>query len=188
MKIISKFHDYYDTALAFGIDKTIIYNRIQSDEKNTTGLSLPHPENNYRNFWIGFCGKLYRGTRHTDENFNHSFCYGEFSDHFSKLLSRNKEYPKHGSEALDLFLKYKVPCFYLGQRPGYLGDMEFILNPELKKFDFFKVFPAFEANQEIQRFLTNELAQERDTPIKQTDKEKVKSHGFDKFSFRKEKQ
>lgn len=40
MKLISKFHDYYDTALAHGRDETIVYIRERSDERVVLPPSL----------------------------------------------------------------------------------------------------------------------------------------------------
>lgn len=76
MKIISKFHDYYDTILAYGFDDSIYFNRVQSKETiNITELSsfdkiksaAPNIRRMYNNnsypalnwIFIGFCGKIY---------------------------------------------------------------------------------------------------------------------------------
>jgi len=65
--IVSKFHDYYDTAIAYGIDKECVYNR------KTEELNKPkHPRHEIVEFnnkdysfkfttqTIGFCGDIYR--------------------------------------------------------------------------------------------------------------------------------
>jgi len=78
MKIISKFHDYYDIALAQGRDDSIIYLREEKEDKflfkyeDTSYLSSIYKEmpyidtyNAYYNYsgkkmcFIGFCGKMY---------------------------------------------------------------------------------------------------------------------------------
>lgn len=74
MHIISKFHDYYDKIKAFGIDKTVVYNRKPEIIFNMVreywyrdNDKFPHfKEANvkghcftFRYFVIGFCGKLY---------------------------------------------------------------------------------------------------------------------------------
>ena len=73
MLIVSKFHDYYDSAHGGFIDKTIIYKRVTEDNET---IKLPEfniprwafnsvRDQNYRIikdqelFFIGFCGKLY---------------------------------------------------------------------------------------------------------------------------------
>jgi len=77
MFIVSKFHDYYDTAIGYGIDKECVYKRnTEKVELLKTGESFDNLEkicNNkkydYRNrkyysyvienYILGFCGKLY---------------------------------------------------------------------------------------------------------------------------------
>ncbi|MET4695309.1 hypothetical protein [Endozoicomonas lisbonensis] len=83
MYIVSKYHDYYDSAIAYGIDKTIVYKREFEKIENTSNFSVSHPIqrllDNFENAtspwelergWrhndpelrfalIGFCGKLY---------------------------------------------------------------------------------------------------------------------------------
>lgn len=83
MRILSKFKDYYDSALAFGEDATLIYKRVEfiiplnkldidwlkelrKKEPNVSrhteynGLSRGHRfEDISESFIIGFCGKLY---------------------------------------------------------------------------------------------------------------------------------
>ena len=68
MRIISKFHDYYDSIQSLGQDRSLIYNR---QEKEILFDNYPFPifyynKYNYRNccFYIeqkiiGFCGKIY---------------------------------------------------------------------------------------------------------------------------------
>lgn len=70
MLIISKFHDYYDTALAHGVDKTCVYQRKKSEVNVTLGdarhlrlysHSSSHKQKNYVIDWrvVGFCGEIY---------------------------------------------------------------------------------------------------------------------------------
>ena len=73
MLIISKFRDYYDASVGYGVDKTIVYERetrvIKSNEffvDNRIGddyyLRRPNlNEDRFHNQWkiIGFCGKTY---------------------------------------------------------------------------------------------------------------------------------
>lgn len=67
MYIISQFHDYYDTAIGYGIDKTIIYNRTEeliSSNVRTADYedaSFVNKEGRYSfsTYYIGFCGTIY---------------------------------------------------------------------------------------------------------------------------------
>ena len=69
MLIIDKRHDYYDSALAYGVDRSIIYKR--DEQFHLINTKIKFPSHNYnvwysskttvRPFIIGFCGKLYHG-------------------------------------------------------------------------------------------------------------------------------
>ena len=76
MKLISKFHDYYDTALGFGIDPNVVYKRdsLTIDHPLAKELIKFTPAHNSRGYYsqyddtykaepfiIGFCGKVYLG-------------------------------------------------------------------------------------------------------------------------------
>jgi len=66
MLIVSKHHDYYDTAIGYGVDKTVVYQRKETDLREH-----PPDAHNYQlienKHWsvrvtqaaIGFCGKIY---------------------------------------------------------------------------------------------------------------------------------
>ena len=83
MRIISKFHDYYDIGLSYGIDKSLVYVRHEQELEKT---SVPEVEKilnkEHERWWshhvehyvigsdgnksvgfvfVGFCGKLYSG-------------------------------------------------------------------------------------------------------------------------------
>lgn len=82
MLIVSKFRDYYDSVLSYGVDKSVVYNRkseiLQLSEKiwkdapsyETKGevrLSGPrgreHHSYEINQYLIGFCGKIYPVSR-----------------------------------------------------------------------------------------------------------------------------
>ena len=92
MLIVSKYKDYYDSAVGLGIDKTIVYERylktIECPKDILDVITTNHFEDfNYRSiisknkytsgyFILGFCGKLYIGFKFTKENnvnFNKSY-------------------------------------------------------------------------------------------------------------------
>ena len=58
--------------------------------------------------------------------------------------------------------------------------------PILKKMCFFKIYDAYTCFQKLEQFLTNELVKPDLVDVKITDKLKAETHGFDKWSFRKE--
>jgi hypothetical protein len=58
MRLHTDFHDYYDTAVGYGIDDNVHYNRFTKAVviRIKSGLNLP----NYRHAGLlGFCGKVY---------------------------------------------------------------------------------------------------------------------------------
>lgn len=70
---------------------------------------------------------------------------------------------------------------------GLLKKECVLVNPRLASIEFWKKHDAFDAFQMVERFLSNELAPKdvrMDAPI--PDKINAESHGFDKFSFRKQ--
>ena len=72
MRIVSKFKDYYDSALAYGHDETLTYVRKQeevpfNDESIEKALNIcpSFRDSHYRctPFLVGFCGKFYFGMK-----------------------------------------------------------------------------------------------------------------------------
>lgn len=72
MLILSKFHDYYDTAIAFGVDKTIVYDRKQEELERHSVLRFDRSSRysshqilsdkhvyTYQRHVIGFTGNIY---------------------------------------------------------------------------------------------------------------------------------
>jgi hypothetical protein len=60
-----------------------------------------------------------------------------------------------------------------------------INNDNLEKFEFYRVFDAFGAYQEIDMYVSGTLPQSTAMPINITDKDRIAQHGFDRYSFRK---
>lgn len=58
------------------------------------------------------------------------------------------------------------------------------VNPSLAKLQFFRVFDAWAAFQELSMFVGN-LANPDNTPVTISDKDRIAQHGFDQYSFRK---
>ena len=106
MLIVSKFHDYYDRVVSFGIDKTVVYQRTESkiEFKRTWQESkivgTPHEEKFYFSkgveaeaykYVIGFCGKLYPVIKfilHYEDRLESHCFYDEAS--VRKFLSHKK--------------------------------------------------------------------------------------------------
>jgi hypothetical protein len=71
------------------------------------------------------------------------------------------------------------------KRPDY-GKQQIQLNCSLKEYEFYKVFDAYSAYQELSMFVDGQLAYPGNIVIEIDDKYKIESKGFDKkWSFRK---
>ena len=96
-------------------------------------------------------------------------------------------------EKLNLFNTYNTPAFVITTELGYdycrNQHNNCIINPDLSKYKFFKVFEGHYAYQELEMFLGSELMQNvNNAPQIVNDLVKIQQHGFDtKKSFRKAK-
>lgn len=163
-------------------------------------------------FVIGFCGKLYVGwklysqgkndlpygskeliTAITYDNENvkklvelRYWWGGNFEDNLNYVLTY---------DPIEFFREFNVPVFVYDSDYGridipriWLNKPKFFINPLLKEYQFYKIFNAVQAFQEIQMFISGVLGNKEKEIIEISDKDKIKQHGFDKWSFRKEPQ
>ena len=170
-----------------------------------------HVCDEHAHFIIGFCGKLYIGwklyreidplthaisteirydTKYMQTILEEKSWHGNLDDGIKYILSYN---------ALQLFRELKVPVFvYDGDFDRTTFDKKrygfnsfkpmFFINPLLKNYEFYKVFDTFQAFQEISMFMGGVLgAGEKEITVV-ADKYKIAQHGFDKYSFRKDKE
>jgi len=215
MLIVSKFHDYYDTAIGFGgVDKTTVYQREQV-------VLNPHdltPDYNYFETaktgctWelcvVGFCGKLYPVVK-TEEHHLHRYpmdptqvkqCFYTEKEvlewlsredvrrrkrRFYRWWRRGPEIDK-GAMRLDKFVELDK-LFLEHKCPIFVKDQVGIitLNPPLKDSQFFKVFSPFEAYQEIYMYLSGVLGNTNQVATKISDEVMAAKKGFNKWSFRR---
>lgn len=165
----------------------------------------------HAHFIIGFCGKLYIGWKlyrvidETDDRISTRFTY---DNEYMKTILEQKSW--HGNladsleyvktfDALQIFRDLNVPVFvydgdygrksFSKKRGAYNAhNPKFFINPLLKDYEFFKVFDSFQAFQEVSMFMGGVLgAGEKEITVV-ADKYKIAQHGFDKFSFRKDKE
>lgn len=169
----------------------------------------------FSKFKIGFCGKIYRGIRVAINEFSINskilFCYSE--DSIYKFLSENLNDKKlakytegekrwsgsHQKDTISYFEKnptniqsdndlihhfsYESPLF---TQERICNESVLTLNGQLKKFEFFRVLDPFQAFQELSSYLGSLAVPLREPPTLD-DKIKAELHGFDKYSFRKDK-
>ena len=173
---------------------------IDVDRKKTTKYT------DANGFIVGFCGKLYLGWKfyykimEWDEERNEKvevtktdIIYGYENakkymktDYWRSNLGDSVQYIKT-YDPIELFREYKIPIFVFdGDSRSPRNNSAFIINANLKEFEFYKVIDAFTAFTELQMFISGVLGTGEKEIIEIEDKYKIKKHGFDKWSFRRE--
>ena len=242
MRIISKSHDYYDSAMAWGQDKDVVYVRNEQELKDKAdkakwadlipGFRCFEMRNKKADvvlmpFCIGFCGKIYRGMRvklrpiltnlydecmaeedhsfYTLENleaylarYKHVIDDTDSKRHRWHRTGRDPTYYMSKRKGVDYFLNQQmtneVEQLMIESRVAvvsalefsrYRDDMELTLDPQLKKFEFFKVVDPFTAYQELDMYIGGVLPRPGVMTAEIEDKYRIPQHGFDKWSFRK---
>lgn len=212
MLIVSDFKDYYDSVQNLGVDKSCIFNRktIKSVvRKKSYFLSkvadLPFEVPNmlrinnvdYNFFVVGFCGKIYYGyywwdIKESKRNISYDL---EWLESEKDQKSKRGWYYSWGSnlrasdlrkieakDFSDMFFKHNSPIFL------YVNDSvnrEYLyLNPELKDFEFYKIKDTYSTYQDIYSYISGVLGNTEKTTVEVSEKDKVASKGFDKWSFR----
>ncbi len=254
MRIFSKFHDYYDKALSYGIDPNVIYER--KEEEITESLKkqpdlydrLSKIDSEIFDFRVNkidsselkiiskhivlFCGKIYfcievQYTIKTyDDYYKHivSKVATEFIytfDAFEKVITKHSKINLENNLRSDIFSIEKVkvmtarkrfkllfdkqgtvsdnvsalhfeldaPIIEITHNPVYFykGKDRVFKNKRLKDLEFYKIVSPFEAFQELSMFIGGVMGGKSPIMIEVADKDRIAKHGFDKFSFRKEK-
>lgn len=214
MRIISKFHDYYDGVTAYDYDRSIIYKRDSVNIKLSDQVLYPDGYHGveFFKFVIGFCGKIYHGInlRYTvpkkgqylnedvsDIMYNKDnvlqFINGDLS-HIFYLYANTKYMRKHHGYDLERITK-NINKFFAAdykflikdEYPIFLatrGNVEY--NAKLSPYDFQKVLDPYTAYQTL-RMHVEGMAQPLN-PIPQIDDNTMQGiKGFDhEYSFRKE--
>jgi hypothetical protein len=164
----------------------------------------------YGGFIVGFCGKLYVGWKlhYEEKQLVYPFAsilktYITYDlDEVEKYIKINGyrhnmsdsvNYIRTYNKTIDIFRKLNAPIFVYDQDYDRLymnNDRKsaFVINPLLKEYDFYKIFDSFRAFQEISMFLGGVLGKGEKEIVEVQDKYKIAQHGFDKYSFRKDKE
>ncbi len=100
MKLYSDFHDYYDTAVGFGRDENVHYNRYRKEVSVVLEAKAEIPSFGYHvkvdklPQLLGFCGQVFPlvKIKERDENNRLVFCHYAFTyeDLFNQLLERKE--------------------------------------------------------------------------------------------------
>ncbi len=160
-------------------------------------------------FIVGFCGKLYIGWKFYLITGETEYGGHKYEIHITYDLNYVKLHVKKDGwnvrlddvvnyiktySPMDMFRSLKVPIFIYDYdiKDNYENHRNaspaFIINPNLGDYDFYTVMDSFTTFQEIQMFLGGVLGRGEKEIIEVADKYKIAQHGFDKYSFRKDKQ
>ena len=197
MRIVSKIRDYYDIGLGLGYDshvdyirtpREIIFKNGASPEKEFFGKLKFYNRYDQHVFIefviIGFCGQFYPLVIATSKS-KKTYCYSLEELGAIVKIDRWSRYEKFYEDVKAL---KNDELFIANHSPIVIVDVaKATWNAFLKPYEFVRIIDPYQAFQKIEMFLGNMAAPEKPIP-KQSDIEKVKSHGFDpKMGFRKGK-
>lgn len=205
MKLHTDFKDYYDTAVGYGIDTKVHYNRYTQDIeiKLNPEFDIPTCFWGATAFLLGFCGVIYPMIEVRDFDENHKVIERAFAYTYEEMLNLQIKFEKvthnpkqaknqvkqffanWGKEDDKLFKELKTPVWLI-ELNSY--DQKAVINPKLSNYEFNRIKDSITTFQEISMYLSNVLVEQKETSIIE-DKYRIIQHGFDsKRSFRKEKQ
>lgn len=259
MRIISKFHDYYDSVLAYGYDPACVYvrktervpwqdRRVCEDKilkqvgdvvAQAASFVIPDTFKSFDPFAILFCGQLHFGahvvieTGWMQSNDGHAYSVDDV-DGFrllarkpddwaddekprrwelkystaTRMLSRRERlftrenmgnffkhveldpaavhavHDKFGAPVIAMSMSGTNHMFRVVQSPA-----EIVINPVLKKVEFFKKIDPFTAMQDLSCYVSGVMGGQAPKMIEISDEVRIEKHGFDtKQSFRKRKE
>ena len=153
--------------------------------------------------YVDIPGKADSSLRYFGYDYDLKFIQGVLSDDFITVLNSRHRLSPGLNKLSEAFIKYKTPIFFIKlkqKRHSYtyapsgssIIDKEashIIINPCLKDIGFQRVMDTVTTYQCIDMYLHNELCDKDNPDIDPiSDKLKAEAHGFNKFSFRKDKQ
>ena len=253
MKIISKFHDYYDIGLSYGVDPMIVYDRkkktISIDhsttkrEKNENTKHFEIARNIFSginrkylslfNRWrkseindlliqscgcICFCGEIHPFLECVVTSMDQSYYRKSTVQYVYSLNTLDKLIEESGSKRtydkyfnsdkseytvgrsnydvffnhskkasyeslVDLHIEYDSPIFIYEYESTQFNT---IINPMLKKYEFYKVYDAYTTFQNLSMFMSGILGSKENKTVNVEDNDLKYMKGFDEKSFRKE--
>jgi len=161
----------------------------------------------YNYFIVFFCDKIYIGWEFVKENIGYEITNTKYITYdiievkkrlkteASKFYNENFDDSVNSilnKSMMELHREYNSPTLVFdmnatSERYRMSRDRPiFRINPVLKSYEFYKVFDTFSAFQEIQMFIGGVLTNPEENMIELSNDVRIKKHGFDKFSFRKE--
>lgn len=195
MRIITKFKDYYDSAVAFGLDPNVVYVR----ETKEVG-DIRHKQYIFHvgmDYWycygtVGFCGKFYpfidvRAFRLESSNKERLIFwdYESFDKWHKNTMPKRRRWSNYKSifelphGDIELFYKHSTPVYCK------INNGSILINPKLKDLEFYRIFDAYHAHQEIAMFVGGVLNQRENMTAEISDEDRIAKHGYDERSFRR---
>jgi hypothetical protein len=167
----------------------------------------------YMNLIIGYCGELYRvhiihikddsiwnNTKHIytlcynqeqlnkfqeETEYSKKKRYKQWKSRYINLREQNWFEISNKNELKELFFKYKTPCFIIRDSNKYKGNIT--INPQLDKYEFYKIKDAYTTFQDISMYIGGVLGIGTPVLIEISNKEMAIKKGFGhKYAFRKE--
>lgn len=211
MRIISKFHDYYDSAMSHGQDRSVVFIRnseIQKPPVPISGMNIKspriHKNETFKIFYgvIGFCGKTYPFARFEEDYFEndiyHSIRDYAYSYEEYKILCEEYGVTQgkwEGNTTSNFFRQQNFEDFMISQKLAIFSYEHtsdslgmrapiYTVNPILRPYQFYRIFDPYSAFQELDMWIGGVLPQSENMTDVVSDKYRIEQHGYDKHSFR----
>lgn len=215
MLIISKFHDYYDSAMGMGIDKTVVYNRTVKDDREERRYHRYQLHSKKKSwhvniFIVGFCGELYPCIKLTEDLIHNpkSFFFYELNkletfiveEEISIDVKRrwrgivsipharmNNTYARQDWFDLKTHTDKKLDSKFEQEKcPVFMWTKRgMVWNPNLKDIGFQKVIDPYTAFQEVYMYISGVLGTNENEMVTISDEDKLHKKGFFEWSFKK---
>lgn len=147
--------------------------------------------------WEAYCfkGRSYADLSIFERSYRHKWCWYSRRQNFEDYFNAKHPVCEH------LFVDNYCPLFFSTDSRDIKSDdkthiigwndkpnkaVGVVLNGHLKQFEFYKVFDAYQAFQEISMYLGSMAVPLKEVPHID-DRTMAEAKGFDKFSFRKDK-
>ena len=206
MKIVSKFHDYYDALRAhdrdpeplyvretrehrFGFRATTLEERairVACDPLWTNETTPPVPPEPWRRGIVAFCGRIFAFVRNVDTG-DVRYTFAHFIDDDADVVDRYRRRQWAHFERTRTRTVDDVAFRFFDAPVLLMDDERVVVNPALKPLSFASQVDPYTAWQDISTFLGNNLVKNVSTPRPVSDELKRDAHGFDRQSFKKAK-
>ena len=213
MLIVSKHRDYYDTAIGYGVDKSVVYKR-----KKEVVVEESYYVRTLEKCYVGFCGELFPVIRYRrGDNLDGAvtYHYGVTSLQAAvkaadNILDKDMSAPTHSliwelgsptykrfeawfntkpsDEYLSLFREWNTPVFLMRVKkhyPSHTDSLSYLeLSPVLKDMSFMQIKDPYTCFQDIMMYISGVLGVGENKIVEVSDEVRRDKHGFDNRSFK----